>query len=88
MAGGAAAATSAAVTGLGFTSSGIAAGSAAAGVQAVVGNVAAGSLFATVQSLGATGVIATLGIAGGVGLGIGGLAYLVYRVAKKINEDN
>jgi len=59
------------ITGLGFTSSGVAAASTAAGIQAGIGNVAAGSLFATIQSLAATGVVATVGVVGGVGLGIG-----------------
>ena len=52
-------ASSAIVSGLGFTSSGVAAGSVAAGIQAGMGNVAAGSAFAVLQSLGATGAILT-----------------------------
>lgn len=63
--------SSVALTGIGFTTSGIVAGSAAAGMQAAIGNVATASLFATVQSLGATGVIATVGVTGGIGLGVG-----------------
>jgi hypothetical protein len=39
----------------GFTASGIASGSFAAAMQAAMGNVAAGSCFAAMQSLGATG---------------------------------
>ena len=59
---------------LGFTSGGIAAGSTAAGIQAGVGNIVAGSTFATMQSLGATGVFYGLGVAGGVGLvAVGGV---------------
>lgn len=65
--------SSVALTGIGFTSSGIAAASTAAGIQAGIGNVAATSLFATVQSLGAAGVISTIGIVGGIGLGAGAI---------------
>lgn len=42
----------------GFTKAGVAAGSMAAGIQAGIGNVAAGSIFAVCQSIGATGVLA------------------------------
>ncbi|KAJ7897799.1 hypothetical protein B0H13DRAFT_2032668 [Mycena leptocephala] len=40
---------------LGFTPGGVAAGSAAAGMQAGIGNVAAGSVFASLQSAGVVG---------------------------------
>ena len=70
--------SSVALTGMGFTSSGIAAASTAAGMQAGIGNVVAGSLFATVQSLGATGFIATVGTTGVIGLGVGA-AYLAFK---------
>jgi len=40
---------------LGFTATGVAGGSIAAGIQSGIGNVAAGSAFATAQSLAATG---------------------------------
>lgn len=43
----------------GFGMAGIAAGSAAAAWQSSIGSVATGSTFATLQSLGATGWIAT-----------------------------
>jgi len=51
---------------LGFSSSGVVSGSLAAGAQATIGNVAAGSAFAGLQSLGAAGVAFTgpVGIAG------------------------
>lgn len=39
----------------GFSAGGVVAGSIAAGVQSSIGNVAAGSMFATLQSIGATG---------------------------------
>ena len=50
---------------LGFGVAGIAAGSVAAGVQSTIGNVVAGSAFATMQSLGATGTFAYGATAGG-----------------------
>ena len=40
---------------IGFSSSGVVAGSLAAAIQSSIGNVAAGSIFATLQSIGATG---------------------------------
>lgn len=43
---------------LGFTASGVASGSLAAAAQAAIGNVAAGSTFAALQSIGATAVLA------------------------------
>ena len=49
--------TGALITALGFAPTGIAAGSVAAGCQAYIGNVAAGSTFATFQSLAAKGII-------------------------------
>jgi hypothetical protein len=45
----------AAMTAAGFGSSGIMAGSLAAGIHSVIGNVSAGSLFATCQSIGMSG---------------------------------
>lgn len=70
---GALAATGWVSTLIGFTSSGIGAGTMAAGMQAGVGNVVAGSAFAGMQSLGATGVFFGLGAVGGVGLVAGGV---------------
>jgi len=52
---------SAGLTFAGFTGSGIAGGSYAAAWMSSIGNVAAGSTFATLQSLGATGTIAAVG---------------------------
>ncbi len=53
--------------------SGIVAGSVAAGLQSTIGNVAAGSVFATLQSVGATGVtLGTKAVIGGVGAGVCG----------------
>ncbi len=75
------------MTAAGFTSSGIAAGSIAAGVQSVIGNVVAGSTFATLQSLGATGVIAGIGVAGGVFTGLGLLGYGLYKLITKEKKN-
>lgn len=88
VAAGAATATSVAATGLGFTTSGIAAGSVAAGIQAGIGNVAAGSAFAVTQSLGATGAIAALGVAGPIGLAIGGIGFLIAKLVSGGNQEN
>ena len=56
----------------GFTSSGVAGGSAAAAVQSAIGNVAAGSAFSFLQSVGATTLIGT---AGAPVFGAAGVAY-------------
>ena len=58
---------------LGFGTAGIVGGSIAAGIQAAIGNVAAGSLFAVCTSLGMTGVFASTAAVGAI-LGVGGLA--------------
>ena len=61
---------------MGFGTAGIVGGSVAAGIQAMIGNVAAGSLFAVCTSLGMTGVFASTAAVGAI-LGIGGLtAYI------------
>ncbi|KAJ3336504.1 hypothetical protein HDU93_002674 [Gonapodya sp. JEL0774] len=61
-----------AVTAVGFTSSGVAAGSLAAAWQSTMGGyVAAGSIFAILQSLGATGAIAVVAGWAGAALGLG-----------------
>ena len=59
------------IAGAGFTTGGVAAGSAAAGFQAYMGNVAEGSTFAVLQTLG-TVPLTTAGI--GAALGAAGLA--------------
>lgn len=58
---------------LGFGNAGIVGGSIAAGIQAAIGNVAAGSLFAVCTSLGMTGIFASTAAVGAI-LGAGGLA--------------
>ena len=61
---------------VGFGSGGIVAGSAAAGIQSAIHPIAAGSAFAIMQGLGATGALATTGMfAGGAALVYG--AFLV-----------
>lgn len=71
------------LTAAGFTSSGVAAGSMAAGIQAGIGNVAAGSLFATCQSVAATGLLFTaLPVVIGIGA-VSGLGYFLYKKNKK-----
>ena len=59
---------------LGFGTAGIVGGSIAAGIQSLIGNVAAGSLFATCTSLGMTGAFASTAAVGGALLGAGELA--------------
>ena len=58
---------------LGFGTAGIVAGSAAAGIQAAIGSVAAGSVFAVLTSLGMQGIFATSAVVELI-LGAGGLA--------------
>jgi hypothetical protein len=55
----------------GFGTAGIAAGSIAAGVQAGIGNVAAGSAFATMTSLGMQGTFAASSAAGAASFAAG-----------------
>lgn len=57
---------------VGFTTTGISAGSIAALWQSVIGNVAGGSLFATLQSAGATGLGSIVG-------GVCGAVYSIFK---------
>ena len=60
------------VSAVGFTSTGVAAGSIAAGIQSSIGPVAAGSLFSTLQSIGATSALCSGPVVGGAALlGVG-----------------
>ena len=61
---------------LGFGTTGIVAGSAAA-AQAAIGNVAAGSAFAALTSLGMKGIFAGTAIGGGITSAIGAIAALL-----------
>ena len=58
-------AASIAVPAAGFTTAGITKGSLAAGVHALIGNVAAGSLFSSLMSFGAKNAALKVGAAGG-----------------------
>jgi len=63
---------------IGFTKAGVAAGSVAAGVQSgMAGVVAAGSTFATLQSVAATTLAGTP-----VGAVVGGVGLVAYGAAK------
>ena len=62
---------------LGFGTAGIAAGSLAAATQATIGNVAAGSLFASLTSLGMTGAFTTTAAGGGITAAIGAIIALI-----------
>lgn len=68
-----------------FSTAGIAGGSIAAAWQASIGNVAVGRAFATLQSLGATGVFATGASAGAA---TGATAFVAEKVSKKKSEGN
>ncbi|XP_031629586.1 interferon alpha-inducible protein 27-like protein 1 [Contarinia nasturtii] len=63
---------------LGFGTAGVAAGSAAAAWQSSIGAVAAGSIFAILQSLGATGLGVLL--FGSIGAGMGLLSSSAARI--------
>ena len=61
----------------GFGTAGVVAGTAAAATQAAIGNVAAGSLFATMTSLGMQGIFAGTAIGGGITTVLGAIAALI-----------
>ena len=61
----------------GFGTAGVVAGSLAAGTQAAIGNVAAGSLFATLTSWGMTGALTTTAAGGGITTALGVIAALL-----------
>ena len=60
-------------TWVGFTNTGIAAGSIAATIQGIIGNVTAGSLFATLTSWGMTGIFSFCSV---FGLGLASLGLI------------
>ena len=63
----------------GFTANGIAGGSIAAAIQAYFGNVAAGSAFSFLQSLGATTILGTAAAPVFAVVGAGGaVSYYVF----------
>jgi hypothetical protein len=59
---------------IGFTADGVGKGTIAAGIQSYIGNVTAGSLFAHMQSAGATGAISIWSTIGGMTLHVLGTA--------------
>ena len=61
----------------GFGTAGVISGTAAAATQATIGNVAAGSLFATMTSLGMQGILAGTAIGGGITTVLGAIAALI-----------
>ena len=71
---------------LGFGTAGIAAGSYAAASQAAIGNVAAGSWFATFTSLGATGVYVKGAVTGTAAVATG-LTGKIHQLIKKKKND-
>ena len=75
--GGLAAAGGLGATLFGFGTAGIAAGSLAAATQATIGNVAAGSIFATLTSWGMTGAFTATATGGGITATIGAIAALL-----------
>lgn len=86
---GAVAAGCAVLPAIGFTAEGIAAGSIAAGIQSGIGNVVAGSAFATLQSAGMSGALNAIGAAAGtvsMAAGAVGLAELP-EPAKSFEDD-
>ncbi|KAG7358945.1 interferon-induced 6-16 family protein [Nitzschia inconspicua] len=70
-------------TAAGFGAAGVIGGSLAASIQSGIGNVAAGSAFATMQSLGATGTFSAM-TTGGLAASAGSVAAIV---TKKKNKD-
>jgi len=72
----------------GFRPAGIVGGSIAALVQSSIGSVAAGSTFAALQSLGATGVFATGATAGGTAAGTGYIADWWSKKKKKTSDED
>ena len=70
-------------TWLGFTTTGIAAGSVASFIQSLIGNVAAGSFFATLTSWGMLGVFSFFSKLGPGIISMGFLALIFKR-----NEEN
>ncbi|KAG7354893.1 interferon-induced 6-16 family protein [Nitzschia inconspicua] len=70
-------------TAAGFGAAGVVGGSLAASIQSGIGNVAVGSAFATMQSLGATGTFSAM-TTGGLAASAGSVAAIV---TKKKNKD-
>lgn len=71
---------------IGFSTGGVVAGSIAAGVQAGIGNVAAGSTFAALQSVGALGGFSwgASALTAGAGAAVGGTAGAAVEGARRL----
>lgn len=72
---------------IGFGAAGIVGGSIAAAIQSSIGNVAAGSLFATMQSLGATGTFTAM-TTGGIAATAGSAAVVAATNNKGEDEGD
>lgn len=69
---------------VGFTGIGVASGSLAAGIQSLFGNVALGSLFAGLTSVGATGaILSAVPFVAIAFVGIAIIGYVGYKLWKK-----
>jgi hypothetical protein len=71
----------------GFGAAGIVGGSVAAGIQSGIGNVAAGSAFAILQSWGATGLFLNGASAGAAAIGVGAVAGVLTNDDNKDDEN-
>ena len=72
-----------AVTFVGFGPSGIVAGSTAAAIQSSMGNVAVGSTFAALQSMGTSGLLVKTAVLGGA-TSVGVYAQYIYSGGKEL----
>ncbi|KAI0915498.1 hypothetical protein AcV5_003701 [Taiwanofungus camphoratus] len=72
---------------VGFGASGVVGGSLAALIQGGIGNVAAGSLFAICQSVGAGGALPVLGYVAGAGLGVAATAAAAEQAGGTENDE-
>jgi hypothetical protein len=72
--------------GVGFGAGGVAAGSLAAGVHALIGNVAAGSLFALAQAIGAGAALPLIGYLVSAGLSAALTAKIVQWLKKELAD--
>ena len=72
----------------GFTPAGIAAGSLAAAWQSSIGNVVVGSTFAALQSMGATGTLATGAYSGAGVMGLGAVGKFFSGNTTSADQEN
>ena len=73
---------------IGFSSAGPVAGSAAAGIQAGIGNVAAGSAFATAQSIGMSTVLGIFSAPLAIGVTAGVGTYATVKLIRSLSKSN